>query len=431
MYQIILLILLILSIVVLLYYYKYNIETFTDSNNTINIIDIDQNNKLDNLTKYNDKLNQEITTNIDNKITDLNIKIHDTEVEYDKDKKKDNEILKQCEATVNPTVGYDKIPKKSCENRHILGEISTSIGRCAKSCKKNKDCLSFSYNNKKGNCRLSSSCYNLNSKSDENYDTYVKQNIKLDDYPLTKFNVYPNKKCKFPTDMEKPIKNISVIDCAKKCNEDDKCISYHLKKGSGYKGDCYLSEKCFMGGCTTDDKVYNLFTKYHFNSKQAQYRQCDKCPIIINTFNDINASSKNKMIKLSGTNYCMDMTGNAGNKRNIYIWQCNQNNKNQRFWYYEPHKSIRASNGGYCLDIDTSPTQGHNIQQYKCLNNNNQKWIYDSNTKQIKSPFNNICMDNSRNIHTHGNNIWGWDCSDSIAQKWEIGIFDSNGGKIY
>jgi hypothetical protein len=426
MYKIILLILLIL---VLIYCYKSNIESFKDSN-TIDVVDADQNNKLNDLTKYNDNLNQEINTNIDNKITDLNIKIRSTEVEYEKDKKKDDEILKQCEASVNPTVGYDKIPKKSCENRHILGESSTSIGRCAENCKKNKDCLSFSYDNKKGNCRLSASCYNLNSKTDENYDTYVKQNIKLDDYPLTKFNMYLNKKCKFPTDMVKPIKNISVIDCAKKCNEDDKCISYHLKKGTGYNGDCYLSQKCYMGGCTADDKSYNLFTKYHFNSKQAQYRQCEKCPVPHYTFSDINASSKNKMVKLSGTNYCMDMTGKTGNHKNIYIWQCNQNNRNQRFWYYEPQKSIRAINGGYCFDIDGSPRRGRNIQQYRCLNNNNQRWYYDSRTKQIKSPFNNICMDNSRNRHRNGNNIWGWNCSGSPAQRWEIGVFDSNGKQI-
>ena len=91
MYKIILLILLIF---VLIYCYKSNIESFEDSN-TIDVVDADQNNKLNDLTKYNNSLNQEITTNIDNKITDLNIKIRATEVEYEKDKKKDDEILKQ------------------------------------------------------------------------------------------------------------------------------------------------------------------------------------------------------------------------------------------------------------------------------------------------------------------------------------------------
>ena len=116
-----------------------------------------------------------------------------------------------------------------------------------------------------------------------------------------------------------------------------------------------------MGGCTADDKSYNLFTKYHFNSKQAQYRQCEKCPVPHYTFNDITAPSKNKMIKLSGTNYCMDMTGRSGNKRNIYIWQCNQNNRNQRFWQNlavwgrnflacgEPASSRLARNGRHGL----------------------------------------------------------------------------------
>ena len=75
-------------------------------------------------------------------------------------------------------------------------------------------------------------------------------------------------------------------------------------------------------------------------------------------------------------------------------------------------------------------TLGRNIQQYRCLNNNNQRWYYDSRTKQIKSPFNNICMDNSRNRHRNGNNIWGWNCTGSPAQKWEIGVFDSNGRQI-
>ena len=54
MYKIILLILLIL---VLIYCYKSNIESFDDSN-SIDVVDADQNNKLNDLTKTNDKLNQ-------------------------------------------------------------------------------------------------------------------------------------------------------------------------------------------------------------------------------------------------------------------------------------------------------------------------------------------------------------------------------------
>ena len=80
MYKIILLILLIL---VLIYCYKSNIESFEDSN-TIDVVDADQNNKLNDLTKYNNSLNQEITTNIDNKITDLNSNLIDVKNNYNK-----------------------------------------------------------------------------------------------------------------------------------------------------------------------------------------------------------------------------------------------------------------------------------------------------------------------------------------------------------
>ena len=34
------------------------------------------------------------------------------------------------------------------------------------------------------------------------------------------------------------------------------------------------------------------------------------------------------MLKLEGTNMCMNMTGRVGNGKNIFLWQCNQNDKN-------------------------------------------------------------------------------------------------------
>ena len=77
-----------------------------------------------------------------------------------------------------------------CENRHFLGKTFTSIANCAKTCEDNKDCLSFSHNDKSDECRLTASCYELNTTRNDNFNTYVKNNAKLDNYPLTKFNMY-------------------------------------------------------------------------------------------------------------------------------------------------------------------------------------------------------------------------------------------------
>jgi hypothetical protein len=414
--------------------FSNRIENFKDE---LNIIDRDQYNKLQQLSDGSANLDKNVISNIDNTVTNLNLKLKSTEAEFSKDKKKNEKILKQCSAKIVHTQGFDKLPQKACDNRDILGETSTSIGRCAENCKKNKECLSFSYDRKKGNCRLSASCYDLNSKKNDKYDTYVKKNVKLDDYPLTKFNVYLNKKCKFADDMKPPIKNISLIDCANKCNKDDKCISYHFKKGQGYSGDCYLSEKCFMGGCTSDNPEYNLFTKYHFNSEQVKYKQCTDCKKLkmdatskILDINDMDSPSKDRMIKLAGTNMCMNMTGRVGNGQNIYLWTCNPNDKNERFWYYKPLQQVRAKHGNYSLNFDHSPHKGTSIIQWQGINDWSNRLIYDKNTRSFKSPYRNQCVTNSNNRNVNRNNIISYDCLNGENQKWEIGIFDSNGKQL-
>jgi hypothetical protein len=249
--------------------------------NNLNAIDKDQYNKMQQISNKNKVINKEIKGEVNNSINDLNIKLKKTQNDFVKDKEAQSKMLKQCAAEIDPTTSFNKIPKKTCKNRYILGKTFTSIAGCANNCENNKDCLSFSHNDKNDECRLTASCYDLNSTPNNDFDTYVKKNAKLDDYPLTKFNMFLKRKCKLSDDMESSLPNMSVIDCAKKCNNDNKCISYHFKKNANNdSGTCNLSQKCFMGGCTSNDPSYTLFTKYHFNLKQINYRQCDKCPII-------------------------------------------------------------------------------------------------------------------------------------------------------
>jgi hypothetical protein len=241
------------------------------------LIDSQQYDKMHKIQDTNNKIKVDIKGPVKNSIINLNKNLIKSQVDFKKDKEYQNKILKQCAIDIDPTRSFDKIPKKACINRNFIGTSFSSIASCAKSCENNKDCLSFSHNDKTDECRLSGSCYDINMVKNNNFDTYIKKNAKIDDYPLTKYNIFMKKKCKFSDDMSSTIPNISVIDCAKKCNSDSKCISYHFKKGKNNKGTCSLSKKCFMGGCTVNDNSYILFTKYHFNQNQLKYRQCDKC----------------------------------------------------------------------------------------------------------------------------------------------------------
>ena len=244
------------------------------------IIDTQKYNEMHKIQDINNKIKKDIKGSIKDSVINLNKDLIKSQLDFKKDKEYQNKILKQCAIDIDPTRSFNKIPKKACVNRNFIGTTFSSIATCAKSCERNSDCLSFSHNNNTDECRLSASCYDLNMVKNDNFDTYIKKNAKIDDYPLTKYNFFIKKKCKFTDDMSSTISNISIIDCAKKCNTDSKCISYHFKNNKDNIGTCSLSSKCFMGGCTIDDNSYTLFTKYHFNQNQLKYRQCVGCPII-------------------------------------------------------------------------------------------------------------------------------------------------------
>ena len=95
-------------------------------------------------------------------------------------------------------------------------------------------------------------------------------------------------------------------------------------------------------------------------------------------------------------------------------------------WYINEDGSIQNNNENLCLEIpkcvdyDTKvkTSSCHLRDKSYCSESKNQEWIYDSNTKQIKSQMNTSkCLD----VYNHiGPSVQTYPCDETVqSQKWE------------
>ena len=113
---------------------------------------------------------------------------------------------------------------------------------------------------------------------------------------------------------------------------------------------------------------------------------------------------------------------------------------NEQKWYINDDGSIRNNNENLCMEIPKCVEYETKMKTYVChigdksycQNSTNQEWIYESQTKKIKSKMDpGKCLD----IYTHsvkGRSVQTYDCGDYETQKWEYNIQDhtlKNGDK--
>lgn len=89
---------------------------------------------------------------------------------------------------------------------------------------------------------------------------------------------------------------------------------------------------------------------------------------------------------------------------------CQSDNLKQVFSYELSTRAIKI--GGKCLDYNYS---NQNVYISECHYKRNQQWYYNSVTKEIKSVYNEKCLDKSSN-----DNLYMYECHGRNNQKFDI-----------
>lgn len=138
-------------------------------------------------------------------------------------------------------------PPIPCED--VAGDSHNNVTdcqlNCAKNCLNDNRCISFEYNRKTKSCSLSSACYDGNIDTNYSRDVYFKRGSVIP--AIAQFNKRPNKKCNNSTKINRNSKyyNQTITDCAKKCLDNPKCISFEHKAQEGINRNvCTLTDDC-------------------------------------------------------------------------------------------------------------------------------------------------------------------------------------------
>ena len=138
-------------------------------------------------------------------------------------------------------------PPIPCED--VAGDSHNNVTdcqlNCAKNCLNDNRCISFEYNRKTKSCSLSSACYDGNIETNYSRDVYFKRGSVIP--AIAQFNKRPNKKCNNSTKINRNSKyyNQTITDCAKKCLDNPKCISFEHKAQEGINRNvCTLTDDC-------------------------------------------------------------------------------------------------------------------------------------------------------------------------------------------
>ena len=187
---------------------------------------------------------------------------------------------------------YDGYPTGGCLSHNELGAFpNTSVQDCEKKCSSNEDCISFEYAKDGTTCRLSSSCIYRDTMKNPDDPFYFYQNQKRT--WSTYFDGYNNGGCTIPDlGVYNDVGDIS--ECATKCLEDPKCLSFWYHKAQGQRKlqwtpdtipgpwwdgypDCSDDDPacpdpaCKLSVCTLADTVERPGDPYFFFEKKVEY----------------------------------------------------------------------------------------------------------------------------------------------------------------
>ncbi|WP_299217370.1 RICIN domain-containing protein [uncultured Aquimarina sp.] len=131
-----------------------------------------------------------------------------------------------------------------------------------------------------------------------------------------------------------------------------------------------------------------------------------------------------------GTNYCIDGNGGGADRQNVYLWTCGENNQNQQWQKVAvgggAYKLIKRNASGYALDGGSNGTNGQNVQLYNSSSTSqNLHWIITS-IDDTKAP--ELSADEAVMLYPNPvvNTITIERAADSV-----ISIYDVNGKKVY
>ena len=89
------------------------------------------------------------------------------------------------------------------------------------------------------------------------------------------------------------------------------------------------------------------------------------------------------LVKVAGTNFCLDAGTNPTSGSKVHLWQCYPGLTQQQ-WYWTGDDRIAVTGQGLCLDLPSgSLTNGNALQVWECgTGNSNQVWTSGSNMRR-------------------------------------------------
>ncbi|MFF0312565.1 ricin-type beta-trefoil lectin domain protein [Streptosporangium sp. NPDC004379] len=128
---------------------------------------------------------------------------------------------------------------------------------------------------------------------------------------------------------------------------------------------------------------------------------------------------------LAGSPACVDVSNSRGNGTQMYLWQCQDNNTNQKFVIEDGLIKVEDTVGKskqMCLDASNGRANGTRVYQWQCLGNANQLWVVQKGLIILKSTLNTgnrVCLDVT-NARTNGTPVYLWQCVPNDNQKFVI-----------
>ncbi|GGQ27119.1 RICIN domain-containing protein [Streptosporangium pseudovulgare] len=128
---------------------------------------------------------------------------------------------------------------------------------------------------------------------------------------------------------------------------------------------------------------------------------------------------------LVGPPACVDVSNNRGNGTQMYLWQCQDDNANQKFVFQDGLIKVEDTIGRgreMCLDASNNRANGTRVYQWQCLGNANQLWVVQKGLIILKSTLNSgnrVCLDVT-NGRTNGTQVYLWQCVPNANQTFVI-----------
>ncbi|WP_327048845.1 ricin-type beta-trefoil lectin domain protein [Microbispora sp. NBC_01189] len=122
---------------------------------------------------------------------------------------------------------------------------------------------------------------------------------------------------------------------------------------------------------------------------------------------------------------CVDLSNNRGNGTQMYLWQCQDNNPNQKFVFQDGLIKVEDTIGTgreMCLDASNNRANGTRVYQWQCLGNANQLWAVQRGLIILRSTLNSgnrICLDVT-NGRANGAPVYLWQCVPNANQTFVI-----------